>query len=144
MTPMPSLIPDSHRDLLTEPICAVLTTIQPDEQPQCTVVWLDYDGEHLLLSTTLERRKARNMQPHPAVTVLVIDPSNESRWIEVRGRVAAITPDGAEALADRMTRLYTGKTHFYGDIYPVERRLTETRVVVKIEPLKVGVDAVFK
>lgn len=141
---MPPIIPDSHCDLLTEPICAVLTTMLPDGQPQCTVVWLDYDGEYLLVNTTLERRKGRNIRINPAVAVLVIDPANESRWIEVRGKAVAITTDGAEAHADRLTRLYTGKTHFYGDIYPVERRQTETRVVVKIEPVKVAVDAIFK
>ncbi|MCC6804608.1 MAG: PPOX class F420-dependent oxidoreductase [Anaerolineae bacterium] len=141
---MPAIIPDSHRDLLTEPIHAVLTTLMPDGQPQCTVVWLDYDGAYLLVNTTLERRKGRNMQRNPAVAVLVVDPANGSRWIEIRGRVVEITPEGAEAHADRLTRLYTGRASFYGDIYPVERRLTETRVIVKIEPVKVAVDAVFK
>ena len=137
-------IPESHCDLLTEPIHAVLTTILPDGQPQCSIVWVDYDGECLLLNTTLERRKARNMQINRAVNVLVVDPANGSRWIEVRGRVVEMTPEGAEAHADRLTWLYTGKKRFYGDIYPVERKLTETRVVVKVEPIKVAVDAIFK
>lgn len=138
------IIPDSHCDLLTEPVHAVLTTLMPDGQPQCTVIWLDYDGEYLLVNTTLERRKGRNLQRNPAATVLVVDPANGSRWIEIRGRVATITTEGAEAHADRLTRQYTGEAHFYGDVYPVERRLTETRVIVKIAPVKVTVDAVFK
>lgn len=137
-------IPSTHCDLLTKPIHAVLTTLMPDGQPQSSVVWLDYDGAYLLLNTTLERRKSHNMLANPAVAVLVIDPFNGSRWIEVRGRVVEITPDGAEAHADRLTRLYTGKAHFYGDIYPVERRLSETRVMVKIEPLKIATDAIFR
>jgi PPOX class probable F420-dependent enzyme len=137
-------IPDSHRDLLQEPVHAVLTTMMADGAPQSSIVWADYDGEHVLINTTLERQKGRNMQANPKVAILVIDPRNSSRWIEVRGRVKEMTTDGAEAHADKLTRLYTGKRHFYGDIYPVERKYTETRVIAKIEPLKVSLDAIFK
>lgn len=48
------------------------------------------------------------------------------------------------AHADRLTRLYTGKAHFYGDVYAPERRTQETRVIVRIEPVKIALDAVFK
>jgi PPOX class probable F420-dependent enzyme len=117
--------------------------MMPDGQPQSSIVWVDYDGVHLLISTTLERQKGRNMCANPKVTVLVIDPKNVARWIEVRGRVAEITEQGAEAHTDRLTQLYTGKQHFYGDIYPVEQKQNETRVIVKIEPVKVSLDAIF-
>lgn len=136
-------IPDSHRDLLTEPVHAVLTTMMPDGQPQSSIVWADYDGAHVLINTTLERQKGRNMQANPKVTLLVIDPKNNSRWIEVRGKVVEITENCAEIHADKLTRLYTGKQHFYGDIYPVQQKRMETRVIVKIEPVKVSLDAIF-
>lgn len=136
-------IPESHRDLLTEPVHAVLTTMMPDGQPQSTIVWADYDGAHVLINTTLERQKGSNMQANPKVTLLVIDPNNNSRWIEVRGRIVEITENCAEIHADKLTRLYTGKHFFYGDIYPVQQKQRETRVIVKIEPLKVSLDAIF-
>jgi PPOX class probable F420-dependent enzyme len=137
-------IPESHCDLLVEPVHGVLTTVMPDGQPQNSIVWVDYDGQHVLVNTTLERQKGRNMRANPRVTLLVIDPRDGSRWIEVRGTVVEMTAEGAEAHADRLTRLYTGKRHFYGDIYPVEQRERETRVIVKILPLKVAVDAIFR
>jgi len=38
-------IPDSHLDLLTRPVHAVLTTMGPDGQPQSSLVWVDvHDG----------------------------------------------------------------------------------------------------
>ncbi len=141
---MPVTIPDSHRDLLVKPVPGVLTTMMPDGQPQSSLVWVDYDGQHVLVNTTLERQKGRNMRANPKVTLLVIDPENSSRWIEVRGHVAQITEDGAEAHADSLTRRYTGKAHFYGDIYPADQKHKETRVIVRIEPVKVSLDAVFK
>ena len=137
-------IPDSHRDLLVEPVHGVLTTMMPDGQPQSSIVWADYDGTHVLINTTLERQKGRNMRANPKVTLLVIDPQNGSRWIEIRGRVVEMTQTGTEAHADRLAQLYDGKLHFYGDIYPVEQRQKETRVIVKIEPVKVSLDAIFK
>ena len=71
------------------------------------------------------------------------DPANGSRWIEVRGRVVEMTATGAEAHADKLTQRYTGKAHFYGDIYPVEQRAQETRVIVRVAPDKIACDAVF-
>jgi len=140
---MPVPIPDSHRDLLVEPVHGVLTTMMPDGQPQSSIVWVDYDGEQVLINTTLERQKGRNLRANPKATLLVIDPANSSRWIEIRGTVAEITEAGAEAHADKLTQRYTGKPHFYGDIYPVEQKHRETRVIVKIEPKKVSLDAIF-
>jgi PPOX class probable F420-dependent enzyme len=136
-------IPDTHRDLLLGPVHGVLSTMMPDGQPQSSIVWVDYDGTYVLINTTLERQKGRNMRANPKVALLVIDPQNDSRWIEVRGRVVEIQGEGAQAHADILTQLYTGKQRFYGDIYPVEQKQKETRVIVKIEPVKVSLDAIF-
>jgi PPOX class probable F420-dependent enzyme len=116
----------------------------PNGQPQCSLVWVDYDGESVLINTTLERQKCRNMSANPKVTLLVVDPDDTSRWIEVRGRAVEMTEDGAVAHADKLAQRYTGKQHFYGDIYEPERQAHETRVIVRIEPVKVSVDAIFR
>lgn len=137
-------IPTTHCDLLVSPIHGVLSTIMPDGYPQSSIVWVDYDGTYLLINTTLERQKGRNMRANPKVALLVIDPNDGSRWIELRGSVVEMTQEGAEAHADCLTQRYTGKGHFYGDIYPMEQREQETRVIVKIAPTKVSVDAIFK
>jgi PPOX class probable F420-dependent enzyme len=138
---MTTLIPDTHVDLLTDAVHGVLTTLMPDGQPQSSIVWVDYAGGYLLINTTLERQKGRNMLANPAVTVLIIDPRNSSRWISVRGKVTAVA--SACAHADKLTQQYTGKPHFYGDIYPVEQQYKETRVIVTIEPIKITLDAIF-
>ncbi|HYX50294.1 MAG TPA: pyridoxamine 5'-phosphate oxidase family protein, partial [Ktedonobacteraceae bacterium] len=96
------------------------------------------------INTTLERQKGRNMCSNPKVSLLVIDPKNDSCWIEIRGNVVEITRDGAEDHANKLTQRYTGKQCFYGDIYPVEQKQKETRVIFKIEPTRVVLDAIFK
>jgi PPOX class probable F420-dependent enzyme len=137
-------IPDTHRDLLVEPVHGVLSTMMPDGQPQSSLVWVDYDGTYLLINTTLERQKGQNMLANPKVALLVIDPKDGGRWIEVRGNMVEIQREGAEAHADKLTQQYTGKQRFYGDIYPIEQKQKETRVIVKIEPTKVSLDAIFR
>ncbi len=137
-------VPESHRDLLTGAVHGILATMMPDGQPQASVVWVDYDGADVLINTTLERRKSQNMRVNPRVSLLVIDPRDGSRWIEVRGRVAEMRREGAEAHADMLTQRYTRKERFYGDVYPVEQRQRETRVIVVIEPLKLSMDAIFR
>jgi hypothetical protein len=85
------------------------------------------------------------MQANPRVNVLMIDPQNGARFLEVRGEVMKITQEGAIEHADKQTSAYSNNTkqHFYGDIYPVEQREKETRVIVKILPKKVTTDAFF-
>lgn len=137
--------PKSHLDLLLEPVHGVLTTIMPDGQPQMSIVWADCDGEYVLINTTLERQKGKNMQTNPKVNVLLIDPENGSRFLEIRGEVAGYTQSGAISHADKQASAYTQnkKKHFYGDIYTVEQQEKETRVIFKIAPKKITTDAIF-
>ena len=143
---MSATIPATHRDLFTAPVHGILSTMLPDGQPQSSVVWVDCDDQHVFINTTLERQKGRNMRRNPRVSLLVVDPQHSNRWIEIRGRVADITSNGAQAHADALTRRYSGghKQHFYGDVYPVEQKHQETRVIVRIEPIHITVDAIFK
>lgn len=142
---MRNIIPGTHVDLFQKPVHGVLTTLMPDGMPQSSVVWVDYDGEYVLINTTLERQKGRNMHVNPKVTVLVIDSNDASRWVEVRGRVIEMTREGAEAHADKLTQRYCpGKQLFYRDVYPPEQKEKETRVIARIQPLKVSMDAIFR
>jgi PPOX class probable F420-dependent enzyme len=117
--------------------------MMPDGSPQSSLVWVDFDGKFILFNTTLERQKGRNMLANPKVAVLVIDPVNSSRWIEIRGLVKEMTRNRAEMHADKLTQRYTSKRQFYGDIYPIKQKELETRVIVKVEPIKVSLDAIF-
>jgi PPOX class probable F420-dependent enzyme len=62
----------SHLDLLTRPICGVLTTVGGDGQPQSSLVWVDWDGACARVNTTLERQKGHSLLANPKVSLLVI------------------------------------------------------------------------
>jgi PPOX class probable F420-dependent enzyme len=79
------------------------------------------------------RVKDRNMRRDPRVGLSMIDPDNAYRTLMVRGRVANITEDGADAHIDALAKRYLGV-----DKYPF-RTAGEVRVIYTIEPTHVSV-----
>jgi PPOX class probable F420-dependent enzyme len=134
-------IPASHVDLLARPICGVLTTMLPDGQPQSSLMWVDFDGECARVNTTLERRKGRNLLANPRLSLLVVDPKDTCRFIQLRGDAELLT-DGAIDHLDALTRKYTHHPCFYGHVYPVDQQARETRVICRIHARRISLDAI--
>jgi PPOX class probable F420-dependent enzyme len=88
-----SVIPDSYIDLLERPLFGHLGTTRPDGQPQVNPMWFSYDGEFLYFTNTTTRRKFRNVQAEPRVSLSVNDPEQPYRYLEVRGTVERFEPD---------------------------------------------------
>jgi PPOX class probable F420-dependent enzyme len=136
-------VPESHLDLLTRAVHGVLTTMMPDGRPACSLVWCDFDGECACINTTRERRKGRNMAANPKVSLLVVDPDDTSRYIEIRGEVELVEC-GAVDHRDRVTRKYTSHPHYYGYVYPLEQQARETRIICRIHATKITLDAIHR
>jgi PPOX class probable F420-dependent enzyme len=134
-------VPASHLDLLTRPICGVLTTMGGDGQPQSSLVWVDWDGACVRVNTTLERQKGRNLLANPKVSLLVVDPDNPGRYLQLRGDAELVT-EGALAHLDALTRKYTRHSAFYGYVYPVAQRWRETRISCRIHARRITLDAI--
>lgn len=130
MPTAPATIPESHLDLFVRPVIVALATEMPGGQPQVTPVWADLHDGKVRVNTVVGRQKHRNLVERPHATVLVVDPDNPMRWMEIRGRVAAISEkDGIEVI-DILSRKYLGKDYPWHDP-------ANTRVTVLIEPTRV-------
>jgi PPOX class probable F420-dependent enzyme len=125
---MAGVIPEKYTDLFQKKAFANLATLMPDGTPQVTPVWVDYDGEHVLVNSARGRRKDKNMEASRAVALSIQDPDNPYRYLEVRGRVEEITEEGADQHIDKMAKKYLGL-----DKYP-NRQPGEVRVLYKIKP----------
>ena len=136
-------IPTSHLDLLTRPIVAVFTTLMPGGQPQSSLVWVDYDGECARVNTTFERQKGRNLRRDPRVSLLVVDPDDTSRYLQVRGIAELVTAGAIEHL-DELTRAYTSAPCYYGHVFPESQHQRETRVICRIRARRVTLDAIHR
>ena len=129
---MPATISPGFHKLLQEPAFCQLATLMPDGSPQNTQVWVDTDGEHILINTAQGRQKERNVQRDPRVAVNVVDPTNAWRIAMVRGRVVEVTTEGADELIDQLAKKYLNV-----ETYPF-RRPEEVRVTLKILPDKIN------
>lgn len=125
---MSNVMPDKYRDLVQKPAFGFLSTLMPDGEPQVTPVWLEADGDDLLINSAKGRRKDTNMRRDPRVALTISDPDNPYRYMEVRGRVTEITEDGADQQIDRLAKKYLN-----ADTYPY-RQPGEIRVKYRIRP----------
>ena len=125
---MAATLPDSYKDLFQKRAFGSFTTLMPDGSPQTTPVWVDLVDGDVIVNTALGRQKDKNVRKDPRVAVTLIDPDNPYRYLEIRGRVAEVTQDGADKHIDKMAKKYLGQ-----DKYPWARP-GEHRVLIKITP----------
>ena len=108
-----------------EPNVAVVAASRADGTIHQTVVWVDYDGEHVLLNLNTSRAKLEHMENDPRVSILVLDRDSPFRWLALEGKVVEITPDGAYEHIVRQAGVYLGKEE-----YPLGEG--EQRILVRI------------
>lgn len=111
---------------------AHLATLMPDGSPQVTPVWVDTDGDDVLVNTAEGRLKWRNVRRDPRVALDVVDTENPYAAVYIRGRVVEVTAEGAHEHIDRLAKRYTG-----ADRYPLGSP-DERRVLLRIRPERVS------
>ncbi|KPC66301.1 PPOX class F420-dependent oxidoreductase [Streptomyces chattanoogensis] len=130
---MTATLSDDLKRLLDTPVFVTVATIQPDGSPQVSPVWVKRDGDDLLISTTVGRRKEANLRRDPRVSVVIQPFDAPYTYAEVRGS-ASLTTEGGQALIDELSQKYTGKR--YAEFNPAAGEDAE-RVVIRITPRKV-------
>jgi len=128
---MPQAISPGFRKLLREPAFCQLATLMPDGSPQITQVWVETDGEHILINTPEGSQKRRNVRRDLRVAVNVVDPANAWRLAMVRGRVVDVNNEGAVEQIDRLAKKYLNQ-----DTYPFHRP-DQVRTTIKIASDKI-------
>ncbi|MDJ1135820.1 PPOX class F420-dependent oxidoreductase [Streptomyces iconiensis] len=123
---------DNLKKILDGKVFVAVATVQPDGTPQVSPVWVKRDGDDLLISTTVDRRKVLNIRRDPRVTVLVNPAESPYTYVEVRG-TATLSTEGGQELIDELARKYVGKS--YAEFNPQSEQEAE-RVVVRITPRK--------
>lgn len=124
--PTTTELPAGYQDLLERPLFAAFATVRPDGSPQTNVMWFVWDGARLRLTHTTSRQKYRNIRHEPRVSLMLTDPENGYRFLEVRGTVESVEDDDADA------SFYKSLQHRYGKDYTITD--AAERVVITIRP----------
>jgi len=119
---------DEWKAILSQPVLVHVATIMPDGSPQVSPVWVDLDGDRILINSAKDRVKDKNLRRDPSVALSATAPDNPYNALMIRGKVSKITSDGADEHIDKLAKKYLGK-----DKYPF-RQPGEVRVIYVIEP----------
>jgi hypothetical protein len=130
---MAARIPEKFRDLLTtKKAFAHLATVSTTGEPHSTPVWVDAEGDFVLVNSAKGRLKDRHMRQNGRVALSIVDPDNPYRHVAIRGTVVELTEEGADAHINAMAQKYLEV-----DTYP-HRQPGEVRVIYKIRPESVS------
>jgi PPOX class probable F420-dependent enzyme len=104
-------IPDSARALLESKRLAHLVTLEPNGNPQLTIVWVGLDGDEIVAGHLMANRKVRNVRNDGRVVLSIeTDKLNEyglHEYLVVYG-TARITEGGAPELLQELAHTYLG------------------------------------
>ena len=89
-----------------------ISTTLPSGNLQTHPIWVHSDGERLVVNTETHRRKYKNVQRDPRVTLTIRDEENPYRYAEVRGRVTeTVTGQVARDQLDELSQKYDGRPY---------------------------------
>ena len=117
---------DDVKTLIRGANFAHLATLMPDGSPQTAPVWVDLEGDRILIGTGEASLKARNTRRDGRVALSMVAFDNPYVEAQLRGRVAERWKDADFKIMDRISRKYIGKE------FPM-RQNAEQRVVLVIE-----------
>ena len=95
------------------------------------VVWVDTDGEHIVVNSVGGRVWVGDLERDPNVTCTVVNLSNPYEFLSVEGRLAERTVEGADEHIDFFARKYLGL-----DVYPFHSA-TEPRMIFRVAPTRI-------
>ena len=104
---------------------AYLATSMADGSPHVAPVWIDRDGDTLLINTVPGRVKQKNISRDPRDTISMTQEKNPYRHLFIRGSVIEQTKQGAWDHIDRLSRKYLGKDYPWND---------RNRIILRIKP----------
>ena len=137
----PASHPDQEMTMMLDPTVrhvldgtpfAHLASILPDGAPHTVPVWIGTRGEHIVILTGPQSRKARNLRRDPRVAISLTPPDNPFQPVIVRGRVVEwIDGDAGWDLVDQIAQKYIGQ--------PYGRDVERVIGVIEVDHQTVGV-----
>jgi PPOX class probable F420-dependent enzyme len=122
---------DKVKKLIDGKNFASVATLMPDGSPQVAPVWIDRDGDTIILNTTRSRQRTRNLKRDPRVAICIYDQDNPYSNVSIRGKAVDITEEGGEEHIDKMNLKYHGKPK-----YPYHTP-NDPRVLIRVQATRI-------
>lgn len=122
---------DRDRELLSAVNFAHVSTTREDGTIHTVPIWVDVEGDNVVLNTETSRAWPRNLRRTGHTTVTVLNMENPYEYLTLTGHVAEETQDGALEHIDAMAKKYIGQ-----DSYPFHQE-GDVRVIFRIAPDRV-------
>ena len=97
-----------------EPNFAHLAMLREDGSPQAAPVWVDLEGDRIVIATQKEAPKIKATRRDPRVALSVVRQSNPYSEAYVRGRVVEFRTEGAGERMNAISRKYIGEDFPFG------------------------------
>jgi PPOX class probable F420-dependent enzyme len=108
----PLTIPDDLLYLVTTDRVGAVSWARTDGTVVSHLMWIDWDGEHLLTSSPIGSIKGQHARRNGQVSVVAVDRDDPWRFVNMRGRVTDIVPDENLEFIDKMSVRYTGQPYY--------------------------------
>jgi PPOX class probable F420-dependent enzyme len=122
---MPLQVGPRLQAFFDESLPIVIGTTRADGSVHMNPVWYEFRDGLIWLNGGPARDWVRHLQRDARITLLVVDPKNMFRWVQIHGRLLNTTAEGADDHIDRLAQRY------FGGPYPNPKI---DRLIVRIEP----------
>ena len=99
-----------------------LATIMPDGSPQVSVVWVDVEGDNILVNTAEGRIKPRNVRRDPRVAISIYNQDEPYKSATIQGEVVEVRSEGALENVHKLAKKYMDLV-VYPYLQPGDQRL---------------------
>ena len=111
---MNTKLPEKVCELIDDKNIAHLATLNKDGSPHVTPVWIDREGDIIIVNTTSTRLKYKNVKNDKRVSLSITDYRDPYTWASIIGEVAELSDIDAEIHIDKMSQKYLGIPKFHG------------------------------
>ena len=122
-------LPEKICKLIDDKNLAHFATLKKDGSPHVAPVWIDRDGDIILINTTSSRLKYKNVQNDKRVSLSIADYKDPYTWASIIGEVVELSSVDAETHIDKMSQKYLGIPEFPW------KNPTKPRKMIKIIPI---------
>jgi PPOX class probable F420-dependent enzyme len=106
----------------------VVSTSGDDGVIHTRAVWVDTDGDHVIINSVGNRVWVRDLQARPAVTCTIVNLANAYEYVSIEGTVVECSSAGAESHIDALAQRYIDVER-----YPFHSA-TEPRLKIVVRP----------